>query len=270
MNMNECMSAAIRWAREAGEIQRERFRTALTIDCKSSGIDLVTEVDRQCEKRILDQIHQEFPDCGVLGEETGLYQGDAPWRWVVDPLDGTTNFSQGLPIFCVSIALQKNGQSELGVVYAPMLDQLFTTIRDHGAFLNGQALRVGDKMKLSDSVLGSGFPYDVAKNPDNNAAHFGHFVPKTRGLRRMGAAAYDLAMVASGGLDGYWEFNLSPWDAAAGTLLVTEAGGVIIPLPHKRGVSLVAANRVLAPLIQKELTYVDTYWEGGWVTAPLT
>lgn len=259
MNLNTCLIEAVSWARAAGALQKSRFGTELTIERKSSQIDLVTEVDKQSEQLILERIRHAYPEHGILAEETGRQSGDSDYCWVVDPLDGTTNFAQGLPIFAVSIALQHQGKSVVGVVYAPLMDQLYTAIAGEGAFLNGRPLRAGVKDKLGECVLATGFPYDSASHPDNNANYASHLIPKLRGLRRMGAAAYDLAQVASGALDGYWELGLAPWDVAAGSLLVAEAGGIVQPWAGKRGCAVIAGNGRLVHLINRELAWVDLH-----------
>lgn len=267
MDLNKGLLQAVSWAREAGALQRSRFGTALTIEHKSSAIDLVTEVDKASEQLILGHIGEAYPEHGILAEETGLRESAGPWRWVVDPLDGTTNYAQGLPIFAVSIALQQAGETVLGVVYAPLTDQLYTAVRGQGAHLNGRALRVAGKQQLAECVLATGFPYDSASHPDNNANYASHLIPRLRGLRRMGAAAYDLAQVAAGTLDGYWELGLSPWDVAAGSLLVTEAGGVVQPWTGKRGHAVIAGSARIAQQICRELAAVDL---GGMGALALT
>ncbi len=259
MNLNKSLVEAVSWAREAGAFQKEHFGTALTIERKSTQTDLVTEVDKGSEKMILERIRRLYPGHSILAEETGRQAGSSDYCWIVDPLDGTTNYAQGLPIFAVSIALQYKEKSVLGVVYAPMTDQLYTAVVGEGAFLNGRRLHVANKEKLMECVVATGFPYDSASHPDNNANYASHLIPMLRGLRRMGAAAYDLAQVATGTLDGYWELGLAPWDVAAGTLLVTEAGGVVQPWVGKRGNAVVAGNARIVHQISKELASVDLH-----------
>lgn len=259
MNLKNLLIEAVSWAREAGAFQKERFGTSLTIERKSSQTDLVTEVDKGSEQMILSNINRTCPDHAILAEETGRQAGNSDYCWIVDPLDGTTNYAQGLPIFAVSIALQYKDAPVLGVVYAPMTDQLYTAVLGEGAFLNGRPIHVSCKEKLIESVVATGFPYDSASHPDNNANYASHLIPKLRGLRRMGAAAYDLCQVASGTLDGYWELGLAPWDVAAGTLIVTEAGGVVQPWAGKRGNAVVAGNSRLVHQINRELAWVDLH-----------
>jgi len=242
------------WAREAGAIQMAHFRkNSLVIEAKSTQVDLVTEADKKSEEFILNAIKDTYPMHSILSEETGMTDKESEYEWVVDPLDGTTNFAQGIPVFAVSIALKYSGESVVGVVYNPVLDEMFTASKGGGAYLNGKKISVGVKEELRSCVLASGFPYNRAETDDNNSVHFAHMVPKVRGLRRLGAAAYDLANVAAGIMDGYWELGLGAWDIAAGVLLVKEAGGVILEWPGKREFAIVAGNEVIANLIKEEL-----------------
>ncbi|WP_432402447.1 inositol monophosphatase family protein [Wukongibacter sp. M2B1] len=258
LNLNIALEKVQKWALETGEIQKEYFKKeSLKIDIKSTGVDLVTEVDKLSEKHILNYIKDHYPLHAILSEESGKSDIESDYLWVVDPLDGTTNYAQGLPIFATSIALKYKNEALLGVVYAPIVDQLFVASKGNGAYLNGEKISVSTKKDLNKSVIATGFPYDRAVNEDNNANYFAHFVPKVRGLRRMGAAAYDLANVAAGSLDGYWEINLSPWDIAAGQLIIEEAGGDVLFLKEKRGISLIAGNKAICQKILKEIEYVD-------------
>lgn len=258
LNLDIALEKVKTWAREVGEIQRENFKKeSLKINTKSTGVDLVTEVDELSEKYILNAIKENYPLHGILSEEAGKADTESDYLWVVDPLDGTTNYAQGLPIFAISIALKYKDETVLGVVYSPIVDQMFEALREKGAYLNGEKINVGNKKDLDRCVLATGFPYDRATNNDNNANYAAHFVPKVRGIRRMGAAAYDLANVAAGVLDGYWELDLSPWDVAAGQLIIEEAGGKIVFLKEKRGISLVAGNESICQRILDELECVD-------------
>jgi len=213
-------------ARAAGAIQRDRYGSTLEIASKSASIDLVTEVDRACEAAIVETLRRERPDDAVLAEEGGGDdRPDATWRWVIDPLDGTMNFAHAYPRFCVSIAAQREGRTEVGVVYDPLLDELFAATRGAGASLNGRALRVSQEDEIGRALLATGFAYDVHESEDDNLDHFADFAKRARGLRRDGSAALDLCYVAAGRFDGYWELKLHPWDVAAGNLVVEEAGG---------------------------------------------
>lgn len=256
----EYLDFAVGMAREAGRIQFSYFRgDDLAMKTKSNVSDVVTRADRESEELIVRSILERYPTHAILGEEGGA-RGDAAseWRWVVDPLDGTTNYSQGLPVFCVSIALQYRGETVVGVVYAPYLRELFTAVRGGGAWCrrgDGEPVRlhVSTKQRLDCSVVATGFPYDKSENPDNNSDNVARILPHVRDVRRMGAAAYDLSCVAAAMLDGFWELNLHEWDVCAASLLVIEAGGVVESLRADRGVSPVAGS---AALVEQMKRYV--------------
>jgi myo-inositol-1(or 4)-monophosphatase len=212
-------------AKEAGQVLMDHFERRLAVETKSSEIDLVTEADVASEKLIVEAIRERYPEHGILSEE-GLGKEQAgEFLWLVDPLDGTVNYAHGYPVFCVSIALQREGQTVLGVIYNPVGDELFCAEKDQGAYCNKRRLSVSGVVGLRRSLLATGFPYARASIEDNNLAEFGRVMPRVQGVRRGGAATLDMAYVAAGRLDGYWEFHLSPWDWAAGDLLVREAGG---------------------------------------------
>lgn len=217
-------------ARQAGKIQMKNLGTTLTRHTKHSGIDLVTNVDYACDGAIRDLIRQHFPDDHILTEET-FEEGqdiDLASTWVVDPLDGTTNYTHGFPYFAVSIAYFKDNDPKLGVVLYPSMDELYLAVRGEGASLNGEAIRVSQTGEWQQSLIATGFPYDVTKNRNNGYLdYFQKILSRAQGLRRPGAAALDLAYLACGRLDGFWEFRLSPWDVAAGGLLIEEAGGIV-------------------------------------------
>ena len=245
-------------ARKVGSMQRENLgRRDLIMDRKSTSIDLVTEIDRRSEDIIVGFLRQEYPDHAILAEESGESGQESEYRWIIDPLDGTTNYAQGLPIFAVSIALEYRREAVLGIVYEPVTDEMFTAIRGQGAYRNGKRLQVSDKKELIDCVLATGFPYDIATHPVNNIDYFISMATKARAIRRMGSAAYDLACVASGGFDGFWEMSLSPWDAAAAMLVVKEAGGVVWPFRNDRKISIVAGNECISRQIMAVLREVD-------------
>ena len=222
--MRDFLDAAASTARAAGALQRERFRTDVAVDYKGEK-DLVTEVDRGCEELIVGMLRERFPGHGFLAEENDYGRGDSACTWIIDPLDGTTNYAHGFPWFCVSIALEIGGEVKLGVICHPMMDELFTAVKGEGTFLNGRPLRVSRRAPLKGCLLATGFPYDRTRDNENNFAHFVDFQMAARAVRRAGAAALDLAYVAAGRLDGFWECKLKPWDVAAGQLLVAEAGG---------------------------------------------
>ena len=210
-------------AREAGTLLMDFFRRRVKIEYKGDA-DLVTEADRSSEALIRKRIKEKWPEHDILGEEDGLVDTGSEYRWYVDPLDGTTNFAHGFPVFCVSMALEHKGRRIVGVIYDPTRDEMFTAVKGAGSRLNGEAMRISQTKTLAESLVATGFPsHKRHKNPN---IHFYHQITlKTHGVRRAGSAALDLCCVASGRFDGFWEFNLNPWDTAAGVLIVEEAGG---------------------------------------------
>ncbi len=254
IDLNKTLELAVKWAQEAGKIQLSYFRgNDLGIQTKSNVYDVVTRADKESEACLIGEIQKSFPAHAILGEESGEHAGTADYRWVIDPLDGTNNYSQGLPVFTVSIGLQYQEKTILGVVYAPYMNELYTAVKGNGAFLNGKPIRVSEKPDLAHSVLGTGFPYDKDVNPDNNASNLSAILPSLRGIRRMGSAAYDLCCVAAGFLDGYWELSLNLWDMCAGALIVEEAGGIVVPFRENRGISIIAGNAVLVERIREKI-----------------
>ena len=246
----EILELAVRLAREAGAIQRERYGSELQIETKQSSIDLVTEVDKACEALIVEGILAARPGDSILAEEGGGgEQAGAELRWVIDPLDGTTNYAHAYPRFCVSIAVERRGEPWIGVVYDPLLDELYEAARGEGARLNGRPIHVSAEADLERAFLCTGFAYDVRKSREDNVAQFASFLKAARAIRRDGSAALDLCYVAAGRFDGFWEFKLSPWDVAAGCLIIEEAGGRTSDAAggtsHWGGRSVVATNTVL-------------------------
>lgn len=229
MQFSEILNEVGAIARGAGEIILRHFAAPIPTRAKSSRIDIVTAADTEVETYIVRELLRRFPDHHMVGEEgggQGASASSAPYHWFVDPIDGTVNFASKLPYFCTSIALATpERQPILGVVYDPTRRELFTAVRGGGAQLNGNALHVTRTAELGDAVVASGFPYDKHTNPDNNLKEWGAFLTKVRGERRLGSAALDLAYVAAGRLDGFWEKNLKPYDMLAGMLMVREAGG---------------------------------------------
>lgn len=213
-------------AKEAGEIIRDGFRQNISIELKTGENNLVTNIDKASEEIILNFINKEYPTHSIIAEESGTDIKSSEFTWVVDPLDGTTNFAHGIPIFGVSIGLQKNNQTILGVVYDVMRDKVYSAEKGSGTFENGKKISVTQNSKLSKSVLVTGFSYDMI-NIDEAIEIFGELLKSTRGVRRLGSAAVDMCYVASGVFDGFWERYLSPWDVCAGMLLVEEAGGQV-------------------------------------------
>jgi myo-inositol-1(or 4)-monophosphatase len=222
--LNDYRRAAVAACRAAGRIQRAAFGAAHAIEHKGE-IDLVTRIDRRSEAAILRVIAGAFPSHGILAEEGGACAGDGEHLWVIDPLDGTTNYSRGFPFFCASVALARAGRVVVGAVYQPLLDEMFSAIRGRGAFLNGRPLRVSAQARLDQAFLATGFPYDIRRSRRNNIENFTRFATCCLAVRRAGAAALDLAYVAAGRFDGFWELKLRPWDIAAASLLIEEAGG---------------------------------------------
>ncbi|MEO6004318.1 MAG: inositol monophosphatase family protein [Opitutus sp.] len=248
-------------ARGAGEIILRHFAAPIPTTLKSSRIDIVTAADTEAEAFIVHELKARFPSHHIVGEEgggQGAPAATAPYHWFVDPIDGTVNFASKLPHFCTSIALATpERQPLLAVIYDPTRRELFTAIREGGARLNGQALRVTETADLIDAVITSGFPYDKHSNPDNNLKEWSAFLVKIRGERRLGSAALDLCYVAAGRLDGYWEKDLKTYDVMAGMLLVREAGGIVTdyaggpdPQHSDRGRYVASNGRIHAAMLE--------------------
>ncbi|MDO3376983.1 inositol monophosphatase family protein [Geoalkalibacter halelectricus] len=215
---------ALRAAREGGRVLLQKFGTTLRIERKSA-VDLVTDADREAEETIVGVIRHTFPRHAILAEEADYGEKEGHYRWIIDPLDGTTNYAHAFPWFAVSIALEVEGEVVLGVVYNPAHQELFYAERGKGAFLNDVQIRVSSIGTLEESLVVTGFPYDRKHSDANNYDHFVNFQQAAQACRRVGSAALDLAYTAAGRFDGYWEMKLNPWDLAAGKLLVEEAGG---------------------------------------------
>jgi myo-inositol-1(or 4)-monophosphatase len=250
------LEAARAAARAAGKIQLTGLRTQRHIIHKGQ-FDLVTDVDRKCEQAIFQILHEAFPQSGFFGEEDTRTELTADEVWIVDPVDGTTNYSHGYPHFSVSIALRRQGRVALGVVYEPTRGELFEAVRGQGAFVNGAPIRVSDTRELAQSLLATGFPYDRCQNPDNNLQRFAAMTMRTLGVRRGGSASLDLAFTACGRVDGYWELRLQPYDVGAGALLVEEAGGRLSDLRGEpfdwTGREVVASNGLLHDTLLESL-----------------
>lgn len=228
--MSEYLEFAIHVAQLAAALLRERYESDLAVSSKSTAVDLVTDVDQASEALILRHIRERYPDDRIYAEETAqdlrlLAGGGAVW--LVDPLDGTVNYAHGFPVFSTAMALMVDGQVVVGVVVDPLRGETYTAERGAGAWLGGRRLRVSARDRLADSLLATGFPYTRAINPDNNLDAFNYLMPRTRGVRRAGSACLDMAWVAAGRVDGYWEMGLQPYDWAAGGLMVEEAGGKV-------------------------------------------
>ncbi|MDO4512180.1 MAG: inositol monophosphatase family protein [Bacteroidales bacterium] len=244
--------AAIGIAREAGKIQMAHFRSAsLGVQTKGNDFDIVTAADKACEAFVKSRVHELFPTHSILSEETGADDVQSPWQWVVDPVDGTTNFKAGLPYFTISIGIRYEGETVIGVVYAPRLDELFTAVKGEGARLNGEPIACSTCQQMAQAVVCTGFPYDKAENPANNIAEAARVIPLVRGFRRMGSASLDICYTAAGIFDAFWELNLHIWDVCAAYLIAQEAGCEIHSLRPDRGYSpLIAPKSLVAPMLQ--------------------
>jgi myo-inositol-1(or 4)-monophosphatase len=224
--VSEFLDVAVDVARAAGALLHDQLGQARQISFKGA-INLVTEMDRRAERLIIERLRRAFPDHALLAEETGPLPGAAPYRWIVDPLDGTTNYAHGFPVFAVGIALEAEGEIVLAVAYDPNLRELFVAERGSGAFLNGAPIRVSDTARLDQALLATGFPYTIREGKVTNLPEFAALSLRAQAVRRLGSAILDGAYVAAGRLDGYWELTLGPWDMAPTALLVTEAGGTV-------------------------------------------
>lgn len=257
MDWNAALYKAIKAARLGREVLLSYYGRLEHIEEKYQA-GLVSEADKESEKKIFQYLKSEFPEDDFVGEEstldsTKIETSQARGRWIVDPLDGTTNYIHRFPIFCVSIGYEFDGKMQLAVIDVPVFGEVYTAIRGQGAFMNGQKLQVSKTESLKDSLLATGFIADHEKNLQEQLKVFGNIVRRCRGVRRPGAAAYDLAMVARGSLDGFWEKGLQPWDSAAGILLVEEAGGKVCTYRgqefHPWRKSMIAANKKIADLL---------------------
>ncbi len=211
----------------AGEIIRDGFGKGFQIEYKTNEKNLVTEIDKKSEKTIMDFIAKKFPSHALLTEESGEHKKDSEYLWVIDPLDGTTNFAHGLPIFSVSIGVMKKNEIIAGVVYDVMQNIFYSSEKGSGAFANDKKIKVSENDKIGLGVLVTGFPYNVTENPDKAFERFESLTKQARAVRRLGSAAIDFCYVARGAFDGFWEVSLHPWDLCAGKLIVEESGGIV-------------------------------------------
>jgi myo-inositol-1(or 4)-monophosphatase len=252
-NVTKELEAALSAAKEAGEVLRKGFGWQHSVRYKGE-VDLVTEVDEQAEQVIREILLGAFPAYGMLAEEGGALVGEEDARWIVDPLDGTTNYAHQLPIFCVSIALERSGEVVLGVVHDPIREETYVAERGGGATLNDEPIKVSNTEELIQALIATGFPYDRAEMPEAIEL-FGRFTATTQGMRRLGSAALDLCYVASGRLDGYYERGIWPWDLAAGALILEEAGGKVTDyrggILNLEGREIVASNGALHAAMTK-------------------
>ena len=232
MDLELVKRVGIAAAYKGGSILRSHYGRISKID-KKGAIDLVTEADTESEKAIIETIQKVFPDHAVLAEESGLNQGEADHKWLIDPLDGTTNFAHQLGLFSISIAFALRGDTVLGIVLSPVTGELFTAVKGKGAALNGRSIRVSNSPTVSESLLATGFPYNLKDYVNPLLTRFSNCLQASQGVRRLGSAAIDLCFVACGRFDGFWEQNLKPWDTAAGELIAREAGAVITDFSNK-------------------------------------
>jgi myo-inositol-1(or 4)-monophosphatase len=219
-------SFAVDLARKSGILLKEKFDQTHKIHYKGD-INIVTEADKMSEDLIIESITRTFPEHGILSEESPAIAGAGKLRWIIDPLDGTTNYAHGYPVFCVSIALENEGKVILGVIYDPMREDMFVAVCGEGAYLNDKKIKVSSVKDISRSLLATGFPYDIRDSKENNLDYFNSMALNVQAIRRAGAAALDLAYLAAGRFDGFWELKLKPWDTAAGCLMVEEASGTV-------------------------------------------
>ena len=256
--MHPMLNIAVRAARNAGDIIVRHLNRLdqLTVSSKERN-DFVSDADRQAEAEIIAVIRKAYPAHSVLAEESGSHAGDQEFQWIIDPLDGTTNFLHGFPQFAVSIALKHKGRLDQAVVYDPLRQELFTASRGSGAFLDNRRIRVSRQTGLSGALLGTGFPYKDQRHLDAYLQMFRALIVDSAGIRRPGSAALDLAYVAAGRLDGFWEIGLNAWDMAAGVLLIQEAGGLVGDLAgghsYLENGNIVAATPKLFPVMLREI-----------------
>ena len=250
LDLEAALETARKAAQRAGEATLRYFEQPLRPGSKRNPSDLVTEADLAAEACLVEDLRAAYPEHALIGEEGGAYSGagaDAAYRWYLDPVDGTTNFAQGIPIYAVSVALTDRAlQPLVAVILNPAYQREFVATRGGGAFLDGRRLRVSAKERLDEAVVASGFPYDKWESDDDNLAEWAAMTKRTRGIRRLGAAALDFCYVAMGRLDAYWERRLNPWDVLGGMLIVEEAGGRVSDFSGKRSQQLLQGREIVA------------------------
>ena len=247
-DLRELLALASDFAHEAGRLHAQGLRSALRIETKSTPTDLVSHIDKQAERLIVERLREVRPDDSLLAEEGSLLEGGSGVRWVVDPLDGTTNYIYGYPAYAVSIAVEIDGEAQVGVVLDSSAGRLYRAVAGHGAFCDGERLQVRDETDLSRALVATGFAY-AAEQRERQGATVARVLGRVRDIRRSGTAARDLCHIAAGHVDAYWELDLSPWDHAAGVLIAREAGAEVLlaVAAHGRGPAVVAANPALMP-----------------------
>ncbi len=244
---------------EVGAYQLENLgREDLIVDSKSSSVDLVTEIDKGSEEMIIDFISKHYPTHGILAEESGMTTNTSDYLWVIDPVDGTTNYAHGYPLFAISIGLQYKGSSLLGVIYLPYLKDFFWAIKEAGAYLDDKPIHVSHKKTLETSIITTGFPYNKKTSPNNNLDYFSLIMPQVGGIRRSGSACVDLVNVACGRMEAYFEMYLNPWDFIAGQLIIQEAGGICTYRELDGKYSILATNPDIRDELKDQLQKIST------------
>ena len=261
-DMIEFVEDAKEWAREVGEIQKENLNGDFEIQTKGRNIDLVTEIDKRSEKIIKERINEKYPDHSILAEESDFEEKESEYTWIIDPIDGTSNYANGSSLFCVSIGLKKGDKMVAGCIHIPMMDETYTAFRGKGAYLNGREISVSENDDFETSIIATGFPRDRKTSDQDNVENFRKLIKRVGHIRRNGTAAFELCMVAKGVFDGYWETKLSPWDVAAGTLIVKEAGGRAINLEGEEiednGEFIIAGNQKISEKIREVIMETDS------------
>lgn len=254
INLEEVSDLAKKWALKIGDLQKEKLeKKEFKVNTKSTSTDLVTEIDLLSEKMIRKEIKANFPQHNILGEERDYTDNNSDYTWVIDPLDGTNNYANAYPIYCVSIALKKENETLVGVIYVPELDELYSAIRGAGAYKGTNKIYVSQKAELNSALIATGFPYDKNSSKINNLAPLNSILPQLRGIRRSGSAAFDLCSVASNRIDAFWEFKLKEWDYAAGILIIKEAGGEIYQTEIAEEPLLIAGSKKLVTKLRQEI-----------------
>lgn len=254
MNLNGLLQEMTPMLERVGKYQLKAQLEGFGIETKASGIDLVTDIDKQSEKMIIEWLEDHYPGYNILGEESGTRNTDSDYQWIIDPIDGTTNFVHGFPMHCISIGLKHKGERIFGIVEMPKMGYRFHAIKGQGAYLNGKQIGVSKAKNLSEAIISTGFPY-TRKEENMNLPYFNKIVNEVAGIRRTGSAACDLCLVAAGMVDGYWEFAINEWDICAGMLLIEEAGGKVTFDTSGKYSLLISGNEAIYEAIA---SYINT------------
>ncbi|WP_420795046.1 inositol monophosphatase family protein [Halanaerobium hydrogeniformans] len=259
LDLNEASLLAKKWALEVGQIQREKFKqNDFKTKTKSSSADLVTEVDILSEDIIKNNIENNYPEHNIIGEEQGESQKESNYTWIIDPLDGSNNYSMGYPIYGISIALQLNQEIVMGLIYLPEQDELYSAVKGRGAFRAAEPIKVADKKELEQATVSTGFPYDKKDSELDNLLPFMKIVKNSRGVRRSGSAAFDLISVACGRTDLFWEFKLAEWDIAAAKIIIKEAGGTLFEAQVADAPLIIVGNSYLVKIVKNIISEIYT------------